>query len=183
MENESDILHALRSKESKRREWAESEIYNHFKVQVYAILSRIVVPNADLDDAVQEAFIDVFRGIAKFEGRSGLGTWIYRVALRRGWKYAAKRKATRKKEIENLSLVENTSGQISNTDLKTREMAKRLEEAMKKLNYEQRSIIALSGLEGLTPTEIAKTMGVPVGTVHSRLSRARAKLKSFLNLE
>jgi hypothetical protein len=48
---------------------------------------------------------------------------------------------------------------------------------------EHRSIIALSGLEGLSPPEVAASLGIPVGTVHSRLSRARAKLKELLDAE
>jgi RNA polymerase sigma-70 factor (ECF subfamily) len=62
-------------------------------------------------------------------------------------------------------------------------MARRLEAALKQLSFEHRSIIALSGLEGLSPAEVAATLGIPVGTVHSRLSRARAKLKELLETD
>jgi RNA polymerase sigma-70 factor (ECF subfamily) len=52
-------------------------------------------------------------------------------------------------------------------------MARRLEAALDKLGFEHRSVIALSGLEGLSPNEVAATLGIPVGTIRSRLSRAR----------
>jgi RNA polymerase sigma-70 factor (ECF subfamily) len=135
------------------------------------------------DDAVQESFIDIFRGLPRFQGRSGLGTWIYRVALRRGWKCAARRKVRQQREIGSEALVEQTAGSAEGSDLQTREMARRLEAALDELSFEHRSIIALSGLEGLSPAEVAATLGIPVGTVHSRLSRAREKLKELLGAE
>jgi RNA polymerase sigma-70 factor (ECF subfamily) len=60
---------------------------------------------------------------------------------------------------------------------------KREVDALDQLSFEHRSIIALSGIKGLSPAEVAATLGVPVGTVHSRLSRARAKLKELLDAE
>jgi RNA polymerase sigma-70 factor (ECF subfamily) len=136
---------------------------------------------ADLEDAVQEAFIDIFRGLPHFEGRSGLGTWIYRVALRRGWKCSARRKAKRDKEVGCEALVASAQSPSPGSDLRTRELARRLQGALDQLSFEHRSIIALSGIEGLSPAEVAATLGVPVGTVHSRLSRARAKLRDLLD--
>lgn len=183
MESEEKILDALRSGNKRDRDQAENSIYESFQPRVRAILSRVVGTGADLDDAVQEAFIDVFRGLPKFQGRSGIGTWIYRIALRRGWKWSARQQATRKQQVENPGPIENTSDPDAASDIHTREMARRFEAAIQELDYKHRSVIALSGLEGLTPNEIAKTLGIPVGTVHSRLSRARATLKSILNVD
>lgn len=183
MESEAAILAALRSKDRKERERAEFEIFRCYQARVRGILAKVVGPAAGLDDAVQEAFIDIFRGLPRFEGRSGLGTWIYRIALRRGWKCAAHQKAKRMREVASEALLEITAVSGPQSDLQTREMARRLESALEQLNFAHRSIIALSGLEGLSPSEIAETLGIPVGTVHSRLSRARAKLKELLDAE
>lgn len=183
METEAEILDALRSPDRKERSRGEFEIFRQYQPQVRALLARALGPGADLDDAVQESFIDIFRGLPRFEGRSGLGTWIYRVALRRGWKCAARRKTRQQREIVNETLVEHTAGSATGSDLQTRELVRRLEAALGELNFEHRSIIALSGLEGLSPAEIAATLGIPVGTVHSRLSRAREKLRELLGAE
>ena len=180
METEAAMLEALRSKDRKERERAEFEVFQHYQSRVRAILSRVVGSGAGLDDAVQESFIDIFRGLPRFEGRSGLGTWIYRVALRRGWKCAACQKAAREREVVSEAVVDNTASPGTRDDLQTREMARSLERALKQLSFEHRSIIALSGLEGLSPAEVAATLGIPLGTVHSRLSRARARLKELL---
>jgi RNA polymerase sigma-70 factor, ECF subfamily len=183
METEAAILDALRSADRKEKSRAEFEIFQQYQPRVRSILSRVVGPGAGLDDAVQEAFIDIFRGLPRFEGRSGLGTWIYRVAMRRGWKCAASQKARQQKELGSEALVDHAAGSAPGGDLKTREMARRLECALGQLSFEHRSIIAMSGLEGLSPAEVAATLGIPVGTVHSRLSRAREKLKELLDAE
>lgn len=62
-------------------------------------------------------------------------------------------------------------------------MARQLERALQQLSFKHRSVIALSGLEELSPAEVAAALGIPVGTVHSRLSRARARLKELLEAE
>jgi RNA polymerase sigma-70 factor (ECF subfamily) len=183
METEAEILDALRSPDRKERNRGEFEIFRQYQPQVRALLARAVGPGADLEDAVQEAFIDIFRGLPRFEGRSGLGTWIYRIALRRGWKCAARRQALQQREIGSEALVEHTAGSTPGSDLQTRELARRLEAALDQLSFEHRSIIALSGLDGLSPAEVAATLGIPVGTVHSRLSRAREKLRELLGAE
>lgn len=159
METETAILDALRSSERQEKNRAEFEIFHRYQPQVRAMLSKVVGSDAGLDDAVQEAFIDIFRGLPRFEGRSGLGTWIYRVAMRRGWKCAARQKARWRKEVGSEVSVEHASGSAPGGDLQTREMARRLENALGQLSFEHRSIMALSGLEGLTTAEVAATSG------------------------
>lgn len=185
MKTEAALIDRLRCEDRETRDCAESELYRDYLPRVRSLLSRLVGSGTELEDAVQEAFIDVFRGLPSFKGRSQLSTWIYRVALRRGWKHAARQKTARERQVASESVVENapTAGSGPRKELEAREMARQLESALKQLNYESRSVIALSGLEGFTPTEIAETLGIPVGTVHSRLSRARAKLKELLDLQ
>ena len=129
MDTEADILKALRSKDRKERECGEVAIFNQYLSRVRAILSRVVGSGTDLDDAVQEAFIDIFRGLSRFEGRSGLGTWIYRVALRRGWKCAARQKKAREREVASEALIGNTASSGTRDDLQVREMARQFERA------------------------------------------------------
>jgi RNA polymerase sigma-70 factor (ECF subfamily) len=169
----------MSSSDRNERNRGEFEIFRQYQPKVRALLARALGPGADLDDAVQEAFIDIFRGLPRFEGRSGLATWIYRIALRRGWKCAARRKDRQEREIGSEAVVDLAASPAGG-DLQTREMARRLAAALAELSFEHRSIIALSGLEGLSPTEVAATLGIPIGTVHSRLSRAREKLKELL---
>ena len=178
--SDTKLLKGLRSSDRAERQGAERELFEFYEPRVRRVLSRIVGVGADLDDAVQETFVDVFRGLTKFEGRSQLGTWIYRVALRRGWKCSQREKAARERRVAVDSVAEPAVGPTSSEALEAREMARRLEAALLQLSFDQRSIIALSADEGLAPAEIAATLGVAVGTVHSRLSRARSRLRELL---
>ena len=63
------------------------------------------------------------------------------------------------------------------------DLARRFADALQRLDIEQRTVMALSALDGLGPAEIAEVLGVPVGTVHSRTSRARARLRQLLGLD
>ena len=130
METEAAILDALRSKDRKERERAEFAVFQQYHSRVRAILSRVVGPGAGLDDAVQEAFIDVFRGLSRFEGRSGLGTWIYRVALRRGWKCAARQKAAREREVGSEAIRTEVADTVD-TEEEIRDELRYLIEALK----------------------------------------------------
>lgn len=183
MRSEPQLLEALRSRERAQREQGEAELFATFLPRVRAILSRIVGSGADLDDAVQETFIDIFRGLPKFDGRAALGTWIYRITLRRGWKVSARQQAHRKKHSDAASSDPPPSATQDPTEVETRELACRIEVALTKLDYDHRSILAMSAFQGLGSTEIADTLGIPVGTVHSRLSRAREKLRAHLGMK
>lgn len=190
--DDAGLLARLRSRDRAERERAEVELFERFEPRVRAVLARIVGAgpgpgdavreSAALDDAVQETFVDVFRGLPRFEGRSALATWIYRVALRRGWKCAARERELRKQQVDAAALSEHPARSPVGDRLEGREMARRLAEALGQLDFDQRSVIALTAIEELTPNEIAAILGVPVGTVHSRLSRARARLRTLLKL-
>jgi RNA polymerase sigma-70 factor (ECF subfamily) len=178
---DDQLLAGLRSRSAASRHASETALFERFRRPVEGIMRRMLGP--DLDDCVQEAFVDVFRGLGDFEGRSRLSTWIYRVALRRAWKCSA----ARAREAHHLQddatrLVADTS-QDTDQRLAADELARRFGEALLRLDLDQRSVMSLSALEGLGPAEIAEVLGVPVGTVHSRMSRARARLAELLGVE
>ncbi len=173
---------SLRSTREDERERAERELYQHYEPRIRTVLSRIVGPGAILDDAVQETFVDIFSGLAHFEGRSRLDTWIYRVTLRRGWKVSKRESRRRANPLDKAAALFSRNASPSET-AESRELAERLQTALTKLDFDQRSVLALSACHDLSPTEIAETLGIAVGTVHSRLSRARSKLERLLGIE
>ncbi|MEQ8765409.1 MAG: sigma-70 family RNA polymerase sigma factor [Planctomycetota bacterium] len=178
----STLLERLRSKDRDVRQAAESELFQTFAPRIRAVLSRIVGSGPELDDAMQESFVDVFRGLPSFQGRSGLGTWIYRVALRRGWKCSAREHHKRSWQVTAEALPEPETRMPPAEALEAKELAQRFEVALRRLDFDQRNVLALSASRDLSPQEIAETLGVPVGTVHSRLSRARTRLKQLLDV-
>lgn len=144
----------------------------------------------DRDEALdlsQEVFLRVFRTITRFRGQSSLRTWIYRIAVNqarnrhRFWR--------RRHRAEQVSLDahveahgELLSGGETGPDrvLAQKELARRLQHALDALPFDQRSAIILREVDGLSYEEIAYSLGIAVGTVKSRLTRARRTLRQEL---
>jgi RNA polymerase sigma-70 factor (ECF subfamily) len=145
---------------------------------------------SDRDEALdlsQEVFLRVFRTIHRFRGQSSLRTWIYRIAVNqarnrhRFWR--------RRHRADQVSLDEHIaahgeflSAGTSTPDrvLAQKELATRLERALDGLPFDQRTAIVLREIDGLSYEEIAYSLGVAVGTVKSRLTRARQALRTEL---
>ena len=141
----------------------------------------------DRDEALdlsQEVFLRVFRTIHRFRGHSSLRTWIYRIAVNqarnkhRFWR--------RRHRADQVSLDEHVathgeflSGGESTPDrvLAQKELAEQLQAALDRLPFDQRTAIVLREVDGLSYEEIAYSLGVAIGTVKSRLTRARQALR------
>jgi RNA polymerase sigma-70 factor, ECF subfamily len=141
----------------------------------------------DRDEALdlsQEVFLRVFRTIYRFRGQSSLRTWIYRIAVNqarnrhRFWR--------RRHRADQVSLDQHiaTHGELlSSGDSKPdrmfaqKELAELLQRALDHLPFDQRTAIVLREIDGLSYEEIAFSLGVAVGTVKSRLTRARQALR------
>ncbi len=135
-------------------------------------------------DLSQEVFLRVFRTIGRFRGQSALKTWIYRIAVNQ----ARNRHRTwrRRHRADQVSLEAHVathgdfrSGAESGPDrvLAQKELAARLKSALDGLPFDQRTAIVLREVDGLSYEEIAYSLGVAVGTVKSRLTRARHTLR------
>jgi RNA polymerase sigma-70 factor (ECF subfamily) len=142
--------------------------------QVLALCLHVVGDRQEAEDAVQEAFIAVHRGLPTFRGESRPATWVYRIALR-----AALRVRARRPPAARADPVESTR-ERTEAVLEARDDARRLVKAIALLPVEQRSVIALFAIEGLGHREVAEVLGVPEGTVWSRLHKARKALTSAL---
>jgi RNA polymerase sigma-70 factor (ECF subfamily) len=141
----------------------------------------------DRDEALdlsQEVFLRVFRTIGRFRGQSTLKTWIYRIAVNqarnrhRFWR--------RRRRADQVSLETHVAAHgefLSSPDSRPdrvfaqRELAERLDQALESLPFDQRTAIVLREVDGLSYDEIAYSLGVAVGTVKSRLTRARQTLR------
>jgi RNA polymerase sigma-70 factor (ECF subfamily) len=120
------------------------------------------------EDAFQETFLAVHRALPAFRGESKASTWVYRIALR-----AALRARARRPEVELGAGLE--PHQVPEPALEARDEARRVLAAMARLSAEQRAVLSLFAIDGLGHQEIAEVLGVPVGTVWSRLHLARKK--------
>ena len=152
---------------------AMGRLYERCSGRVYSLMVRIV-GQQDADDAMQLAFIQIFRKLVRFSGGSSLETWIYRVATNEALQFLRRRK---RDNVDTLSLEPESKVSQSGLRLEDAEM---LEAGLAKLEPELRAVLTLKEVQELSYCEIAEIMDIPEGTVGSRLNRARRELKDEL---
>ena len=145
------------------------EIFREHRGRVLALCLRLTGNRALAEDALQETFLDVHRGLAAFRGEAALGTWIYRIALR-----AAVRLRARRPDLP----IDDDPSFDPHATLEARDRVRRLQAALAALPSEQRTVLALFAVDGLTHPAIAEILGIPEGTVWSRLHSARRALRT-----
>jgi RNA polymerase sigma-70 factor (ECF subfamily) len=155
---------------------AFERVFAEHREQVLAVCLRLTGNAADAEDALQECFVDVLRGLPGFRGESRLTTWIYRIAIRAAGRVRARSLRRRGVPLERASepAVE------PRVPIEEREAVDAVLEALAELALEHRTVIALCSIEGLDAKEVAEILGVPPGTVWSRLARARELLRERL---
>jgi RNA polymerase sigma-70 factor (ECF subfamily) len=144
----------------------------------------------DRDEALdlsQEVFLRIFRTIHRFRGQSSLKTWIYRIAVNQARNRHRFWRRRRRSDQVSLDAHMAEHGELLSTSdsrpdraFAQKELAARLENALAALPFDQRTAIVLREIDGLSYDEIAYSLGVAVGTVKSRLTRARQTLRVTL---
>jgi RNA polymerase sigma-70 factor (ECF subfamily) len=141
---------------------------------VWRSLQRLGVRTADLEDALQEVFIVVHRRLSTFDGSARMTTWLFGISLRVA--AAHRRRAHVRRETPTAELddePDENPGTSPEASALAAESRRQLTEVLDTLSAEKRSAFVMFEIEGLTATEIAKMLGIPVGTVYSRLASAR----------
>lgn len=177
----------------QRAQGGDGDAYGKLVVKyqdlVYNAVYRMVGREDEAADIAQEAFVKGWRALGSFEGRAQFGTWIYRIAInacisdRRGLK---RRKATslnsamRGSDDEEGGLDVADGAPEPAEQLVDRENVRLVQEAIGEMEPEFRTMIVMRDMEGRPYEEIAEVLEVPVGTVRSRLHRARQALKDKL---
>ena len=145
------------------------------------LLSRFIRDPAEVEDVAQEAFIKAYRALPSFRGESAFYTWLYRIAVNTAKNYlvAAGRRAptsTQFNSEEAESFEEGHQLRHMNTpeaELMSKQIAATVNQSMEELPEELRTAIALCEIEGMSYEDIAAAMNCPIGTVRSRIFRAR----------
>jgi RNA polymerase sigma-70 factor, ECF subfamily len=162
--------------------------YQH---KVANLISRYVRDQAEVLDVTQEAFIKAYRALANFRGDSAFYTWLYRIAINTAKNHlAAQSRRPPGDDIEADTAEQmDLGGRLKETGTPERmalqrEIAQTIQAALDELPDDLRTAIMLRELEGLTYEEIAQAMDCPIGTVRSRIFRAReaidVKLKPLM---
>jgi len=157
---------------------------------VFNLAARLLGDPEEARDAAQEVFLQVYRTLGRFEGRSTLKTWIYRIVVnhcRNRQRWWRRRRKDRSCPIDALTPSEEARlaeqgprAEGSEERLERRERARAVQSALRQLSFEHRAVLLLREVEGLSCEEIAGTLSLPQGTVKSRLSRARDALRCAL---
>ncbi len=144
----------------------------HFRF-VWRSLRRLGVPESDVADSTQDVFLVVHRRLVEFEGRSKMTTWLFGICLRvaRDRKRLAHNRR-RSDDDSPLELAVDESVDIAG-DAERRQGMRLLEALLDMLSQEQREVFTAFELEGLSGEAIGEALGIPIGTVHSRLRLAR----------
>lgn len=159
---------------------ALTAIYRAHSAYVWRVLRHCGVPDSDLDDAVQETFLVVFRRLPEFRGRASMRTWIYAVAVR----VASTRRRSERREVarrERAGERMHGGAPVDPEDaLAKAEAARLVDEILEQLDPAKRSVFVLAEIEGVKVPEISKILGVNPRTVHSRLRLARERFGTAL---
>jgi RNA polymerase sigma-70 factor (ECF subfamily) len=142
---------------------------------VWRSLRRLGVREADVDDALQEVFVVVHRKAHEFEGRSKITTWLYGICFRVASDYQRKAYVRREEPTDELSddLFETNASNVAEVTVQSAQARVLLEEVLSTLDVEKRAVFVLYEIEELAVEEIAARVGIPAGTVYSRLKVAR----------
>ena len=152
--------------------------------RVARLLTRMVRNQEDIEDVVQETFIKAYRAIGNFRGDSAFYTWIYRIAINTAKNLLVtqgRRPSTLKESNDGDSETFEDNAALSNIDTpeslyQTQQIGEAVNEAMAALPEELRSAIVMREIDGLSYEEIAAAMDCPIGTVRSRIFRARESI-------
>lgn len=169
----------------QRDEAAFGELVERNQGPVYRLLLRMLRNPAEAEDVAQDVFVSAFKALETFRGEAALSTWLYRIAQNHGknrLKYLARRQ--REQARPPLTRDEGTPGHSAHAPSEVRpdrtalahEAERHLGQALTLLDDDQRELLELRDVEQLSYDEIVQLTGLPLGTVKSRLHRARLAL-------
>jgi len=164
---------------------AFGELVLRYEDRLFNTVLRLVNNAEDARDVVQEAFLHAYQSLHSFKGDSLFFTWLYRIAINTAISLQRKQKpmlrlqasGDEKSTIEPLDASEMNRPDYS---LQVAEEEQRIQDALSKLSAEHRAVLVMKDMDGIKYEDMAETLGVPVGTIRSRLHRARLELRDIL---
>ncbi len=186
--SEREVDQALVERVQRGDKRAFELLVSKYQRKIFRLLSRLIRDSAEIEDVAQEAFIKAYRALPNFRGESAFYTWLYRIAINTAKNHlvAQGRRAPTSTETE-VEDAENFDDADQLRDVNTpdsmmqsRQVGEAVNRAIEKLPEDLRTAIVLRELEGLSYEEIAESMNCPIGTVRSRIFRAREAIANEL---
>lgn len=176
----SDEDLVARAREGDRR--AFRLLVERYEDALAATVVAMLGPTDEVDDVVQEVFIRFYQTLDRFRGEAAVSTYLKRIAINRSLDVLRRRKRVlarfRSRDDETVYLDEPATDE--DEDIESRERARIVHQAIDALPPKYRAVVVLRMIDGCSTEETADILGIPYGTVLSRLSRAHAKLKERL---
>jgi len=164
---------------------AFGDLVRRYQDRLFNAVLRIVDNADDALDVVQDSFLNAFQSLGTFKGDAEFFTWLYRIAFN-----AAVSQRRKKRAVLSLDAGRNGEAVVDPADdsegirpgeeLERSEQHTAIHSALNRLSIEHRAVLVMKDLDGLKYEQIAEVTGVPIGTVRSRLHRARLELRDLL---
>ncbi len=179
--SDRDVDQALVERAQKGEHKAFELLVSKYQRRLTRLLSRFIKDEHEVNDVTQEALIKAYRALPNFRGESAFYTWLYRIGINTAKNFLA----TSRKRLVIQADVANDEGDILDVteqvadyhtpeaEMVNREILETVEAAVSRLPEDLRKAITLREMEGLSYEEIAQIMDCPIGTVRSRIFRAR----------
>ncbi len=155
-------------------EAAFAELVRRYGPRVRRYLRRLLDRPEDVEDAIQEVWADVFRGLWRLRDNGALAAWMYRIARDRAYR------ALRRQHVKCVPLIEADLPEDAPEPGLTPEEIQQVHLAMDRLSIEHREVLLLRFMEDMSPEQIGQVIGCPAGTVRSRLHYAKRELRKEL---
>lgn len=186
--SEREVDQALVERVQRGDKRAFELLVSKYQRKIFRLLSRLIRNPAEIEDVAQEAFIKAYRALPNFRGESAFYTWLYRIAINTAKNHlvAQGRRAptTTETEVEDAENFDDADQlrdyNTPDAMLLSRQVGEAVNRAIEKLPEDLRTAVVLRELEGLSYEEIAEAMNCPIGTVRSRIFRAREAIASEL---
>jgi RNA polymerase sigma-70 factor, ECF subfamily len=161
----------------------------NYSGRLLLVARRILTNEEDARDAVQDAFLSAFKGIARFEGRSRIGTWLHRIVVNAALSRRRSRQRRPELSIEDLlphfgegeHQIDPPTPWKATTILQQQELRELVQGCISRLPETYRIVLLLRDIEGLSTEETAQMLETTIGVVKTRLHRARQALRSLLD--
>ena len=172
-ESDLELIRRVKSGETK----AFDTLMQRYATRIYQVIYGMVHNSADTQDLSQETFIHAFQGIKKFKEKYRFYTWLYRIAINLCINHYKRGKKAQFVPIENGEFYADPNPA---TDPAKMDLRRAVKKRMALLPEEQKTVFVLRTFEDMSYHDIAEVLNISTGTVMSRLSRAREKLKELL---
>jgi RNA polymerase sigma-70 factor (ECF subfamily) len=152
---------------------AFNELYERTREMSWAVLYKVVGPSPDLEDLLQEAYLQLMRSLKRYRGESKVTTFLHRICVNVGLMHLRGRKRRPEDVVEELPHAPAGDDADPERQAQVQQASQLVQRALATMSEEKASVFAYHELLGLKPEEISELVNAPVNTVRSRLNRAR----------